>query len=150
MKVILLKDIDNLGHAGDLKNVSDGHARNFLIPKKLVVPATLGNLKQSEKLLKKRQAAQEQAQAKLKTLLSDIEGLKIDIKAKTTAEGKLYAGLDAIAIAKEIKKQKGIEIPESNIKMGKAIKKIGEHEIKVEIDKKSVIIKLTVRSSDEK
>ena len=103
MKVILQKDIHNLGDAGDVKNVADGYARNFLLPKKLVIPynesskKAIDHQKQVIKVKKdkRRKESEKTAQA--------FSGLTLTIKAKVGEEDKLFGSITAIDIAKQLK-----------------------------------------------
>ena len=133
MKVILLKDVENIGKKDDIKNVAKGFARNFLFPKKLAEPATKETIKELEKqkLLEEQEAEQE-----LKTtqeIVSKIDGLEIEIPAKADEEGKLYGSINEIEIIK-IFKVKGFEIKKKQIKIPQPIKEIGEYPITILFD----------------
>jgi len=134
MKVILLKDVQDLGKKGDVKEVADGHARNFLIPKKLVVIATNKALKELEK---RKQFEEQEAEQKLKTveeIVSQIDGLEIEMPTKIDEEtGKLYGSINEQKIS-QIFQEKGFEIKKKQIKIPQPIKEIGEHLITLTFD----------------
>lgn len=138
MKVILLQDVPNVGRKYEVKNVSDGFARNFLLVKKLAEIATTQSIQAID--AKKRRDEQK------KGIQSDIldkniqvlDGLKISIKEKANEKGHLFAGIRAKEIAKILKEQKNIEIPEEIIELEKPIKEKGEHKVKAK-DKKFIL-----------
>lgn len=138
MKVILLQDVPNVGRKYEVKNVSDGYARNFLFPRKLAEIATTKAIQALE--LKKKQLEEEKKiqQDLLKKNLEALNGIKISIKEKTNEKGHLFAAIHQKEIAKILKEQKHIEIFEEMIELEKPIKEIGEYEIKVK-DKKFLL-----------
>ncbi len=133
MQIILLKDIKTLGRAGEVKNVSDGYAINFLIPQKLATPATTQKLEalksqqnKMERLIREK-TSQEQAMA------VKLQGIRLEIKAKASETGKLFAGITAEDIARAIKSQQQFEIDKKYIKLEKRLKDIGEHRVAVDL-----------------
>jgi large subunit ribosomal protein L9 len=132
MKVILKKDIKNIGKEGDIKEVSDGYARNFLLPKKLALPATESAIKQATDAKLKKLETEKIEQEKTNELARIISGKKIIIRAKEK-KGKLFGSITAKNIAQELKKEK-IEISEKSIIIKNPLKKIGEYEIKINLD----------------
>ena len=130
MKVILLKDVEKLGKKGELKNVADGYARNFLIPNKMAVLATKSEL---IKLGEEKRIETEKAEEELKLyqgIASQIDGLELEIPAKVIEEGKLFGAITTAKIV-EVLKQKNFEIKKDQIKLEKPIKEIGEYEATV-------------------
>lgn len=132
MKVILTKDMQNLGGAGDIKDVADGYARNFLIPGGYAKIATKDTVKQAEELEKKRK---KQAEEELKTaeeLATKLENVSVLIKAKAEKSGKLYAAINPEEISKALGK-KGFSVNEDKIVIKEPIKEIGDYEITVNL-----------------
>ena len=133
MKVILQKDIHNLGDAGDVKNVADGYARNFLLPKKLVIPynesskKAIDHQKQVIKVKKdkRRKESEKTAQA--------FSGLTLTIKAKVGEEDKLFGSITAIDIAKQLK-EAGFDIDKRRIHLDEQIKTLGEHSVSIKLE----------------
>ena len=133
MKVILQKDIHNLGDAGDVKNVADGYARNFLLPKKLVIPfnesskTAIDHQKQVIKVKKdkRRKESEKTAQA--------FSGLTLTIKAKVGEEDKLFGSITAIDIAKQLK-DAGFDIDKRRIHLDEQIKTLGEHNVSIKLE----------------
>lgn len=131
MKVILLKDINKLGKKFDIKDVADGHARNFLIPKKLAKPATEAAVKAIET---EKEAAEAMAVLDLKAteeIVANLDGQEIEIPAKVSEEGKLYGALTPLKISKALQ-GKEFKIKKSQIKIAEPIKEIGEYEVIIE------------------
>ncbi len=124
MKVILKEGIDSLGRAGDIVKVSDGYARNFLIPKGKAIPATEGNIKSLQEYLKKKQEAKEEQNENLKQILEKMKGVEITIKKKAADDNKLFGSVSEKEIAEELKKM-GFEVEKNNIKLEKHIKEAG-------------------------
>lgn len=131
MKVILLQDVPNVGRKYEVKNVSDGFARNFLFAKKLAEIATTQSIQAIDAKKKQDEQKKEVEKDILGKNIEALEGLKISIKEKTNEKGHLFAGIRAKEIAKILKDQKNIGIPEEIIEMEKPIKEKGEHRIKV-------------------
>lgn len=127
MKVILLQNIKGFGQIGDVKNVSDGYARNFLLPRKMAKSASGGSMKEVESLKAKRIIMIE---TKKKNALEAVEKLKdlvIEFTRKATKTGKLFAGIGKDDLVKEIKKVSGVQLQEEMIGHEEPIKHIGEH-----------------------
>ena len=131
MKVILLKDVKNLGRKNEIKNVSDGYARNLLLPRKLAAVATATEIKKvEEKKAEERQRAEKDLE-KNQEVVVKMEGLEIEIAAKTDKEGGLYAALSPAQISKALQ-AKGFEIKKGQVKIDEPIKEIGETEVIIE------------------
>ncbi len=146
MKVVLLQDVKGKGKKGELCNVSDGYARNFLFPKKLAVEADNTALNE----LKNREEAQahhkkEELAAAQKTA-SMLDGKSVNIKAKAGAGGKLFGSVTSKEIAAEIKNSIGIEIDRKKMNMAD-IKNYGEYTAEIKLYP-GVTAKLTVKVSE--
>ncbi|MDD5464172.1 MAG: 50S ribosomal protein L9 [Candidatus Moranbacteria bacterium] len=131
MQVIFLQDVKNVGKKGQIKNVPDGYARNFLLARKLATvatPASLASVKQEEDKKKLQTALGKQTAAKLATA---IEGKKFVLKARAK-DGKLFGSITAKDINKEIKKA-GFDIPEKAI-AADHIKDLGEKKVAISFD----------------
>lgn len=133
MKVLLLKDVQSLGSAGDIKDVADGYARNFLIPGGYVKVATEAALEEAEEL-KAKKARQAEEELKIaEELARKLQGVSVLIAAKADKSGKLYAAIKPEEISKALK-EKGLEISENKIIIKDPIKEVGECEIIVNLD----------------
>ncbi|MDX9893285.1 MAG: 50S ribosomal protein L9 [Patescibacteria group bacterium] len=132
MKVVLLKNVDNLGHVGDVKEVALGYARNFLIPKGLATEATPKAIEEVETNKAKMAKQAEDDLANAEKLAQRLEGQTVEISAKASDEGTLYAAVSAAKVASALK-DKGFEVNKNQINAGH-IKEIGEHELVVNLD----------------
>ncbi len=144
MKVILLKDIKGTGNKGEIINASDGHARNYLLPRGLAKEATQGNVNvlNRKKAAKVRGEQELLEQAKeMKLLLSNLE---IDVKGKAGEGGRLFGSITSMDIAKALKKDHKIVIDKRKIMMEGHIKEMGLHEVEIKLHPE-VIAKLKVR-----
>ena len=133
MKVILNADVKGKGHKGDVINVSDGYARNFLMPKGLAKEANKQNLdvaKQQQKAIDKRKmlerlSAQEAA--------DKLNGMKIVVKEKCGENGRLFGSVTSAEVSAAILAQQGIEIDKKKIVMTEHIKELGEHSLQIKV-----------------
>lgn len=133
MKVVLLQDVKSLGKKGELVNVSDGYARNFLFPKSLAKEANaqamneLRNAEQSKKFKKDTEiAAANKAKA-------ELEGAKFVIKAKAGESGKLFGSITPKEISAEIKRQKSLDVDKRKIVLKGDIKTVGEYTAEIKL-----------------
>jgi large subunit ribosomal protein L9 len=133
MKVILLQDIKDIGKKYDVRNVADGHARNFLIPKGLVKPADEQSLKwlglQKEIMTKKAEEELKTAQE----LASGMEGMEVSLPVKIGEEGQLYESITPQKISERLK-ELGFEVKKSQVILENPIKEMGEFPIKIHFD----------------
>ncbi|MDO5701914.1 MAG: 50S ribosomal protein L9 [Lachnospiraceae bacterium] len=129
MKVILLEDVKSLGKKGDVVNASDGYARNMLLPKKLAVPATDGNMKDLE--AKKRGQARQAAEVlkAAQDLKEEIEKKEVDVYIKVGNGGKTFGSISAKEIAEAAKKQTGIEIDKKKLVLESPIRELGTSQV---------------------
>jgi len=134
MKVILNEDVRGKGKKGDLVNVADGYARNYLIPRKLAVPATSENMAIMSKQEKERQKKSDEEKAAANETATKLENVLVKITAKSGEEGgKLFGSITSKEIADELKKQHGIEIEKNKIVQDEAIKSFGAYEVKCKL-----------------
>jgi large subunit ribosomal protein L9 len=125
MKVVLLKDVKNMGRAGTVHDVSDGHALNLLIPRKLAVPATASVLKKAETMASQEVAKREMSEKLIAERLAALAEGRTTIRKKANEQGHLYDAVDAEEIAE------ATQLPEDAIKLERPIKELGEHQIPV-------------------
>lgn len=143
MEIILLKEVKNLGRKGDIKNVPDGYARNFLLPGGLAEAMTRHSAKMIQAQKAKRSKLALVAEKDKSRLARQIDGQTIAIKAKADDSGTLYAGLDKKAIAAELKKQ-GYGVSPEDIRLEAPIKKIGTVGIELKLGKSRTAVKLAI------
>ncbi|HEX9504305.1 MAG TPA: 50S ribosomal protein L9 [Patescibacteria group bacterium] len=146
MKIILTKDVSGLGRAGDVKDVSDGHARNFLIPKHLGLPATSEALIRIQKEESERQAKVRKNQEKFLDLKKNLENKTFTVKAKANKKN-LFAAVHEAEIAKAITDKSGAEISPEMIRIKLPVKALGIHEIEVRFAPNLIaLVKLNIES----
>ena len=144
MKVILLEDVKSLGKKGEIVNVNDGYARNFILPKKLGLEATSKNLND---LKLQKQNDEKVAQEKLdaaKALAEEIKEKSITVKIQAGVEGKVFGSISSKEIATEAKKQLNMDIDKNNIVIPDAIKSLGTYKVNIKLHK-DVTATLTVK-----
>lgn len=144
MKVILLEDVKSLGKKGDIVNVSDGYARNAIIPKKLGVEANAKNLNDL-KLQKQHEAkvAQEIYEAAIE-LSKVVEEKKVIVKIKCGEGGKIFGAVSTKEIAAAAKEQTGLDLDKKKMQLADPIKALGTYEVPVKLHPK-VTAKLSVQ-----
>jgi large subunit ribosomal protein L9 len=133
MKVILLKDVEELGKKNDVKNVADGYARNFLFAKNLAKPATKEALKELEAEKDLEAQTAEQELKKIEEIVSQIDGMEIEVTEKMDEGGKLYGAINEVKIVK-ILKDRGLNIKKNQIKIPQPIKAVGEYPVTITFD----------------
>ena len=152
MKVVLLGEIKGKGGEGDVIDVAQGYAENYLIPQKLAVAATKGNLKQLEERrnnIEKREAVR---LADANALKAKLDGQKVAVDAKVGEEGVLFGSVTAAMIADAIKAELDVEIDRKRIELGKPIKVAGSHEVEISIYreiKASIVVLVGVEEQAE-
>lgn len=132
MKVVLLQDVKGVGKADEIKEVSEGYARNFLFPKHLAVQALDKNIKELSERKRKESKESERELQELQGLASRLDGLEILIKEKASETGILYAGVAPQRLAQELQKR-GFKIEKNQIQ-NLNIKKAGEYTVKVKLN----------------
>ncbi len=150
MKVLLQADVESLGHAGDIVNVSDGYARNFLIPKKLAVIADEKNMRVFEHLKRQTEEKIRKIKKQAETLAEKISSLTLTLTVKAGEEGKLFGSITSINIAEELKKQ-GLNIDRKKIMLDQPLKTLGEYEVKIKLEGNvTASLKVVLVKEDEK
>lgn len=143
MKVILLKDIKGTGKKGDVKEVSDGYARNFLFPKKLAVQAGSTELKElKEKQTSQKIKEQKEYEAAVE-LGKKMEEMNVTIYSKAGDGGRLFGSITSKDIAAQIKKEHGIEVDKRKVMLDEPIRALGSRFVEIKIHQK-VVTKMRV------
>lgn len=150
MQVILKKDVQNLGEAGELVNVKDGYARNFLIPKNFAEIATEGALKNREQNLARIQAKQEKLHQEALAKASEIEKLgQIELSARAGESGKLFGTITTKKLCEELKEKANIEVDRKTVSLNAPINKIGEFTMLIKLTSKvKTELKVVVTASE--
>jgi len=132
MKVILKEDVDNLGNIGDIVNVANGYARNFLIPRNLGVEANPRNIKQFEHVKRIVGIKAEKLRKEKMDIADKLKAVKLTVKAKAGEEGKLFGSVTSMDVQQELAGQ-GFEIDKKKIVIEPPIKRLGEYDVKVKL-----------------
>ena len=134
MQVILKKDVQNIGEAGEVVSVKDGYARNFLIPKNYAEIATEGALKNREQNLARIQAKQEKLHQEALSKAAEIEKLGlIELSAKAGESGKLFGTITTKKLCEELLEKSNIEVDKKTVSLNAPINKIGEYTMLIKL-----------------
>ncbi len=131
MKVVLLKDVKNVGKRDDILTVSDGYARNFLFPQRLAVEATPGALKEIERKRAAQDAREAEQLAEARAKAAALKDQEIVLEAKCGEKGRLYGSITASEVAEALEKQHGIKVDRRKIDLGDPIRETGTRTISV-------------------
>lgn len=145
MKVILTVGVPKLGNKYDVKNVSDGYARNFLIPRKMAQIAGEKDIKAIETLKKRHEQEKEIQQNILEKNINALDGIRVSVEKKTNEKGHLFSIIHPEEISKILKEKNHIDVPAGLIETKKPIKETGDHKIKVK-DKEFILEVLALKS----
>lgn len=144
MQVILKKEVQNLGEVGDVVNVKDGYARNFLLPQGAAEVATAGALENREKNIARIKAKQEKLHQEALEKAEAIEKFgKLELSAKAGESGKLFGTITTKKLTEELQAQAGIEVDRKSVSLNAPINKIGEYTMLIKLTSK-VKTELTV------
>jgi large subunit ribosomal protein L9 len=132
MKVIFLKDLPK-GKKGELKEVADGYARNFLFPKGMALPATSSATKEAKLLLEKRTEHQVRQQEEQGKIAQELDGKELRFKAKAGAKGRLHGAITTAMIADELSRMTGLEIDKKRVEIEEPLHQIGEYNVTINL-----------------
>jgi large subunit ribosomal protein L9 len=133
MKIVLRSDVDNLGKKGDLVDVADGYARNYLVPRGLALRATKGIEKQADAMRRNRDARDRREREAAQALAAQFEGKTVEVKARAGAEGKLFGSVTASDIAAAIQAQTGAQLDRRKIGLEDSLKELGPVDVAVRL-----------------
>jgi large subunit ribosomal protein L9 len=147
---MLLKDVYNLGRAGEVKKVADGYARNFLIPQKLAVPASAGALKQIEKIQAAAAKQRELLNEEMSGIAEQIKALELTFKAKVGETGKLYGSITQQAIIDAVNEKLNSNL-DRHLLESEPLREVGEHMVRIRLTFDLVPeLKVIIESDEEK
>jgi large subunit ribosomal protein L9 len=150
MKVVFLQDVASRAKAGDVKNVADGYARNYLFPKKLAVLATPAELKRAEALRDAAARRRERTEQEAEALAEELKELTVTFKVRAGAKEKIYGSVTSADIAKEIQKASGHEIDKHTIELESPIRELGSHQVTLKLTGNvSTVISVVVEQQEE-
>jgi large subunit ribosomal protein L9 len=133
MRVVLREDVDNLGKKGDLVDVADGYARNYLVPRGLALRATKGIQSQADAMRRNRDARDKREREAAQSLAAQFEGRTVAVKARAGAEGRLFGSITTVDIAEAVLKQTGAEIDRRKIELAEPLKELGGVDLTVRL-----------------
>ncbi len=150
MELILKKDVQNIGEAGDIVKVKDGYARNYLLPQNYAEIATKGAKENREKNLARIKAKQEKLHAEALETAKKIEALEIlEFSAKAGESGKLFGAITTKKLAEEIKTKTGIEVDRKAISLDAPVNKLGKFNMQIKLTSKvKVSLPINVTASE--
>lgn len=144
MKVIMLEDVDRLGKRGAVVNVADGYGRNFLIPRKLALPATDGNLKRVEMESKRWKVKEAKEELDAAAMKAAMESLSLSVTMKSGEGDVLFGSVTSANIA-DLLEKKGYAVDKRKIELDEPIKRLGDYQIPVKLHKSiTASVKLSV------
>jgi large subunit ribosomal protein L9 len=135
MEIILKQDVQNVGSKNDIVTVKDGYAINYLIPRGLAIMATKSAKKMYEEIARQRAHKEEKLKEEAEELAKKLEGLTLEVGAKTSSKGKIFGSVNTLQISEELQKQ-GIEVDRKNIEIKEEpIKEVGSYTATVKLHK---------------
>jgi len=132
MKVILKEHIEGVGHLGDVMEVSDGFARNFLLPRKLAIEASPGNRKQLEEKMKQHRKKEDAMLAEINSVVAKLTESPLRIGAKSGTSGKIFGSVTSLQISRAIRDQKGYNIDRKKITLPEEVKELGSYKAHID------------------
>lgn len=129
MKVMLTKDVENIGRAGEIKDVADGFGRNYLIPRKLAVLAGRGAEGEARRIKDAAVRRESKEQEAARELAEEIDNKTVVVRLKVGAEDKVFGAITSEDIAKAIKQQHQVEVDRRRIELKEPLKQLGEHKV---------------------
>ena len=138
MRVMLTKDVENVGRAGDVKEVADGYGRNFLLPRKLAVPAGKGAEAEAKRMREATAKRETKDRTEAQALADDIDNKTVVVRLKVGAEDKAFGSITNQDIATALKAQHRVDIDRHKIDMKEPIKTLGEHQVELKLHREVV------------
>jgi large subunit ribosomal protein L9 len=135
MKVVFIEDISAKEKKGDIKEVSNGYARNYLLPRGLALPATAGAVKAAEKISQQRERKRVRQHDEYVELAGQIEGKELRFKGKASSKGTLHGSITSADIADRLSNLINVDIDKKKIVLKNSLHNIGEYEIEVVFSK---------------
>ena len=132
MKIILMEDVPSLGRRGDVRDVATGYARNFLLPKKLALPASAANLQNLDHLKRQRDRAEARARDEAQVAARQIEGLTLAMATRASEDGRLYGSVSAQDIVEFLEKHQ-LPVEKRRIQLEEPIKMLGEYRVPIRL-----------------
>ena len=148
MKVVFVENVPGVADVGDVKEVANGHARNYLLPKGFAVAATKEELRRVESRKRAEAKRREEQRAEAQGVAGTIEGVSLTFAKKVTSKGNIYGSVSNVAIQQELKRL-GHDVEKSMIKLEEPLRQLGEHEVEIELAREVVAkIKVTIEPAE--
>lgn len=149
MKIILQKTVERLGEPGDVADVADGYARNFLIPRGLAVRAEKGAVRHAESLKRAHQVRTAAQKGEFEALAARIIQTPVVVTARAGEEGRLFGSVTAADIAEALSSQAGVSVDRRDVHLDEPIRSVGTHEVTVHLHAEvDPVITVDVRAQD--
>ena len=133
MRVVFLEDVAGVAQGGDVKEVKNGFARNYLIPKELAVPATHNALQRVERLAKQAEVTRQETLSDMSALGDELDGVRVDIEMRSGTGGRLYGSVTSTMVTEELSRLIGREIDRRTVQIAEPIRQLGEYEVTVRL-----------------
>ncbi|MFC1916737.1 50S ribosomal protein L9 [Chloroflexota bacterium] len=148
MKVIFLQDVPNVARAGEIKEVANGYGKNYLMPRRLALPASASATNLLEMQRKIEAHRQEESETYLIELATQLDGKEISLKARVGAKDRLYGSITAADIASELESTMGLTIDKRKIELDEHIRQLGSYEVAIRLAK-DIVPKITITVTGE-
>lgn len=139
MKIVLREDVDSLGRKGDLLEVADGYARNYLVPRGLAMKATKGVVAQADSMRRSREAKETRDREASQALAAQLGSRTIEVKARAGEGGKLFGSVTAADVADAVQVQTGIELDRRKVVLDEPIRELGDAQVQVRLPAEVVV-----------
>jgi large subunit ribosomal protein L9 len=133
VKVVLRDDVENIGRKGDLIEVTDGFARNFLVPRGLAMKATKGVMQQAEAMRRNREARDARDREAAQALADQLTGQRIELRARAGEGGRLFGSVTSADVAHAVRAQTGVELDRRKTQLAEPLKELGAVEVPVKL-----------------
>jgi large subunit ribosomal protein L9 len=143
VRVVLRDDVENIGRKGDLIEVTDGFARNYLVPRGLAMKATKGVVQQAEAMRRNREARDARDREAAQALADQLSGRRIELRARAGEGGRLFGSVTSVDVADAVRAQTGVELDRRKTQLAEPLKELGAVEVPVKLHS-DVEVTLTV------
>ncbi len=133
MKIVLRDDIDNVGRKGDLIEVADGYARNYLVPRGLAIVATKGTIKQAQAMQRSREVREAREREAAEAVAGRLRDQTVRIQARVGEAGKLFGSVTATDVADAVAEQLEVELDRKKLDLGEPIREVGMHDVSLKL-----------------
>ncbi|MFN2590499.1 MAG: 50S ribosomal protein L9 [Actinomycetota bacterium] len=133
MRIILQREVEKLGNPGDVVDVADGYAQNFLIPRKLAIPATRGSVKHAESLKSAHEARVQKARTEAEATAERLGAATVRIAGRAGEDGRLFGSVTAARVAQELENASGVSVDRRHLDLPDPIRSVGTHEVRIHL-----------------